>query len=98
MEQYQKMIVPYLDGSLSVADRAEFEAFVMTHPEFESQIRVKSEELNFLKGLIPAAIIGKETEISLENEIRDSIFHLLRKEPTSLWERIKYGWEDIVSR
>lgn len=95
---YQKKIIPYLDGSLSASDRAEFEAFVHTHPEFESQIRTKEEELNIVRSLIPAPIMARDAIDSLENEIRESVLNLLREEPRNLWGRVKDAWEEWLSR
>lgn len=95
---FQKKIIPYLDGTLSAEERAEFEAFVLTHPEFEGHIKTKEDEMNLLRSLIPAAMPGKETENSLDNEIRTSVYHLLKKEPANFWETMKNTWEDIVSR
>lgn len=95
---FKKQIISYLDGSLSPEERSEFEAFVATHPEFESDIRTKEDEVNLIKSMIPAAMMGKETEISLENEIRTSIFNLMRKERTGIWERISDSLEELLSR
>lgn len=95
---FKKQIISYLDGSLSAEERSEFEAFVATHPEFEADIRSKEDEVNLIKSLIPMALMGRETEISLENEIRASIFNLLRKERSSLWDKMVDAWEDLISR
>lgn len=95
---FKKQIISYLDGSLSAEERSEFEAFVATHPEFEADIRSKEDEVNLIKSLIPMALMGRETEISLENEIRASIFNLLRKERSSLWDKMADAWEDLISR
>lgn len=95
---YQKKIIPYLDGSLTASDRAEFEAYVHTHPEFESQIRTKEEELNIVRSLIPTPIIAKDALDSLENEIRESVLNLLREEPRNFWGRTKDAWEEWLSR
>lgn len=95
---FKKQIISYLDGSLSADERSEFEAFVATHPEFESDIRTKEDEVNLIKSLIPMAIMAKETETSLENEVRTSIFNLLRKERSSVWEKLKDSWEELLSR
>lgn len=95
---FKKQIISYLDGSLSAEERSEFEAFVATHPEFEADIRSKEDEVNLIKSLIPMALMGRETEISLENEIRASIFNLLRKERSNLWDKMVDAWEDLISR
>lgn len=95
---YQKKIIPYLDGSLSASERSEFEAYVHTHPEFESQIRTKEEELSLVRSLIPAPVIAKDALDSLENEIRESVLNLLREEPRNTWGRVKDAWEEWLSR
>lgn len=95
---YQKKIIPYLDGSLSASDRAEFEAYVHTHPEFESQIRSKEEELALVRSLIPAPVIARDQLDSLENELRESVLNLLREEPRDAWARFKDAWEEWLSR
>jgi hypothetical protein len=100
MEQniYSKKIIPYLDGSLSAPERAEFEAFVHTHPEFESQIRIKQDELAVVRSLIPAPIMARDSLDSLETEIRESVLNLLREEPRNLRGRIQDAWEEWLSR
>ena len=96
--KYQKKILGFLDGSLSADDKAEFEAYVRTHPEFETQIKKKEDEILFLKSLIPAGLMSKETAESLNNEMKLSIFNLLRQEPKNFMERVKSSWEDWVNR
>jgi hypothetical protein len=96
--KYQKKILGFLDGSLSTDDKAEFEAYVRTHPEFESQIKKKEDEILFLKSLIPAGLMSKETAESLNNEMKLSIFNLLRQEPKNFMERVKNTWEDWLNR
>lgn len=95
---YQKKIIPYLDGALTASDLSEFEAYVHTHPEFESQIRTKEEELNLVRSLIPTPIIARDSLDSLENEIRESVLNLLREEPRNFWGRMKDAWEEWLSR
>ncbi len=65
---YQKKIVPYLDGSLSKDEASEFEAFILTHPEFETQVKNKQQEIQLLKNLIPVARLSKESSETIENE------------------------------
>ena len=96
--KYQKKILGFLDGSLSADDKAEFEAYVRTHPEFETQIKKKEDEILFLKSLIPAGLMSKETADSLNNEMKLSIFNLLKQEPKNFMERVKNSWEDWVNR
>lgn len=95
---YSKKIVPYLDGSLSAEEQSEFEAFVLTHPEFEAQIKSKEEEIQLLKSLIPRATISDESSEALENEMRQSIFNLLKLEPKNFWGRVQNNWEDWINR
>ncbi len=95
---YQKKIVPYLDGSLSKSDASEFEAFVLTHPEFETQIKNKQQEIQLLKNLIPVALLSKDSAESLENEMRASIFNLLKEEPKGLWDSFRIKWEEWINR
>lgn len=96
--KYQKKILGYLDGSLSVEDKSEFEAYVRTNPDFEKQIRTKEDELSFLRNLIPAAVMTKETAESLNGEMKLSIFNLLKEEPRNLKDRLKNAWEEWINR
>lgn len=95
---YSKKIIPYLDGSLSASERSEFEAYVHTHPEFESQIRTKEDELAIVRSLIPTPLIAREALDALETEVRESIMNLLRDEPRNLRGKIKDTWEEWLSR
>lgn len=95
---YQKKIVPYLDGSLSKSEASEFEAFVLTHPEFETQIKNKQQEIQLLKNLIPVALLSKDSAESIENEMRASIFNLLKEEPKGLWDSFRIKWEEWINR
>lgn len=90
--------MPYLDGSLSAQEQSEFEAFVLTHPEFESQIKSKEEEVFLLKSLIPATALSYDANESLENEMKQSIFNLLLKEePRSFFGKVQDRWEEWIS-
>jgi hypothetical protein len=42
--------------------------------------------------------MSKETAESLNNEMKLSIFNLLRQEPKNFMERVKNSWEDWVNR
>ena len=95
---FQKKIVSYLDGSLSSDDKSEFEAFVRTHPEFEAQIKTKEDEISLLKSLIPVMTLSKESLESLKNEMKLSILNLLKEEPKSFMEKIKFSWEEWINR
>jgi anti-sigma-K factor RskA len=94
----QKKILGFLDGSLSIEEKSEFEAYVRTHPEFEAQIKKKEDELLFLKNLIPVPLMSKETAESLESEMKLSIFNLLKEEPKNLADRVRNSWEEWVNR
>jgi hypothetical protein len=95
---YQKKIIPYLDGSLSASEKAEFEAYVHTHPEFESQIKSKEDELSLIRSMIPTPVIARDQLDSLENEMRESVLNLLRDEPRNFMGRMKDAWEEWISR
>jgi glutathione peroxidase-family protein len=94
---FEKKIVPYLDGSLSKEETSEFEAFVLTHPEFEEKIKTKQEEIQQLKDMMPAARLALESKESLENEIKSSIYNLLKEEPKGLLDSIRIKWEEFVT-
>lgn len=96
--QFDKKIVPYLDGSLSQDEKAEFEAFVLTHPEFEGKIRSKKEEIELLMSLIPKASLSSEAMEGMENEIKASIFNLLKPEPKTFLEGLGLKWEEWINR
>lgn len=95
---YDKRIVPYLDGSLTQEETAEFEAFVLTHPEFEEKILNKKNEIELIRSMIPSMTMSPETQESLENEIRSSVFNLLKDEPKSLMDNLRLKWEEWTSR
>lgn len=95
---YQKKITSYIDGSLSADEKAEFEAFVRTHPEMEGQIKVKEDEQMLLRSLIPATLMSKETAESLDNEMKLSVFNLLKEEPKNFLDKMKNSWEEWLSR
>ena len=95
---YQKKITPYLDGSLSKDETSEFEAFVMTHPEFEIEIKQRQAEIQLLKNLIPATRLTKSSNDTLKSEMRSSIFHLLKEEPSGIFDSVRIKWEEWVNR
>lgn len=96
--KYTKKIIGYLDGSLSADEKAEFEAYVRTHPEFESVIQKKEAELSFLKELMPGTMMSAEIAESLDNEMKLSIYNLLKEEPKNFLEKVKFAWEEWISR
>lgn len=97
-QSYQKKIVPYLDGSLSKDEKAEFEAFVLTHPEFEEQINFKKNEIELLRNMIPNAQLSRESAETLEHEMKASVFNLLKEEPKGFFDSMRIKWEDFVNR
>lgn len=97
-QNFQKKIVPYLDGSLSKDEKAEFEAFVLTHPEFEAQINSKKNEIELLRNMIPNVTLSPEGQEQLENEMRASVFNLLKEEPQGLFDSLRIKWEEFVNR
>jgi anti-sigma factor RsiW len=98
INDYHKKIIPYLDGSLSHDERAEFEAYVQTHPDFEAEIRSKEEEITLIKSLIPPVAFSSETAESIENEIKQSAFHLLKEPPKNFFDSFKLKIEEWFSR
>ncbi len=97
-QTFQKKIVPYLDGSLSKDDRAEFEAFVLTHPEFETEINSKKNEIELLRSMIPVAQMSRETQETLESEMKASIYNLLKEEPQGMFDSLRIKWEEFRNR
>lgn len=97
-KSFEKKIIPYLDGSLSKDELQEFEAFVMTHPEFEAVINNKKAEVDLIKKLIPAAVLSQDAKASLEIEYKTSIMNLLKEEPQGLVDRIKLRLEEWSNR
>lgn len=95
---YQKKITSYIDGSLSADEKAEFEAFVRTHPEMEDQIKQKEDEQMLIKSLMPATLMSKETAESLENEMKLSVFNLLKEEPKNFMDKVKNSLEEWLNR
>lgn len=96
--QFEKKIIPYLDGSLSQDEVSEFEAFVLTHPEFESKIKNKKDEILLIKKMIPDVFLGPDTAQSIQNEMKASVFNLLREEPKSFADKMKMKWEEWLNR
>jgi hypothetical protein len=95
---FEKKIVPYLDGALSSEERSEFEAFVLTHPEFEEKIKNKKIEVELIQQMIPYGEMSKETLESIDHEFRTSIFNLLKEEPRSWTDHLKLKFEDWFNR
>jgi anti-sigma factor RsiW len=97
-KSFEKKITPYLDGSLSKEDTAEFEAFVHTHPEFEEKIQTKRHEIEVLKSYIPSAVLSAEARSGLEEELKASVYNLLKEEQKSLWDNLRIKWEEWLNR
>jgi anti-sigma-K factor RskA len=95
---YHKKITAYIDGSLSSEERSEFEAYVRTHPEFETLIEKKEQELSLLRSLIPAINPEPETQASIESEMKLSVFNLLKSEPKNFLDNIKNKFEEWSNR
>jgi anti-sigma factor RsiW len=97
-KSFEKKIVPYLDGSLSQDEKAEFEAFVLTHPEFESRIKTKQNEIQLLKDMMPAAQLSRESREALESEMKASVFNLLKEQPKGLFDSFRISWEEFRNK
>lgn len=95
---FDKRIVPYLDGSLSQEEANEFEAFVLTHPEYEEKIKSRRDEVELLRRMIPSVSLSPATQESLENEMRTSIFNLLKEEPRGILDQVRLKLEEWTSR
>jgi len=95
---YQKKILPYIDGTLNPGERADFEAYVATHPEFEALVKEKQQEVSFLRDLMPSVSLSPEAKESLESEIKQSIFNLLNEEPKNFMDKMKNRFEEWANR
>lgn len=95
---FQKKIIPYLDGSLSQEDLREFEAFVSTHPEFEAQIKVKQNEIDLIKNMIPSVEMSSETSALLDMELRSSIYNLVKEDSKNVLDSIRIKFEEWSNR
>lgn len=98
VRNYQKKITAYLDGSLTADERSEFEGFVATHPEFKSEIKAKEEEIVRLKKMIPDISLSPRAKESLEHELNQTIFNLLRPMPKNFLESLKNRFEEWTNR
>ena len=92
---YHKKIIPYLDGSLSQDEISEFEAFVMTHPEFDKLIQDKKEEIQLIKNFIPCAQLSQESRESLQSEFKASINNLLKEKSEGFWDKIRSRFQEL---
>lgn len=95
---YQNKIMPYLDGTLSLEERSEFEAFVNMHPEFKEEIKNKETEIALLRNLIPGPDFILRSYSGLQNEMKESVFNLLKEEPKSIWDSINSWLEEKFNR
>jgi anti-sigma-K factor RskA len=98
MISFDKKITAYLDGSLGAEETSEFEAFVLTHPEFEAKIKNKKDEIQLLKSMIPTASPSEDTLRTLETEIKSSVFNLLKQEPKSMFDSLRMKWEEWTNQ
>lgn len=94
VRNYQKKITAYLDGSLSPEERSEFEAFVATHPEFNGEVKAKEEQIRRIRELIPVLQLSVRARESLDTEIKQSVFNLLKPVPKNFWEGLKDRFEE----
>ncbi|MGE3611370.1 MAG: zf-HC2 domain-containing protein [Bacteriovoracaceae bacterium] len=97
-KKYQNKIAAYLDGTLSQEEKAEFEAFVRTHPEFENEIKNKENEISLIKSLIPHGEVFARSYQDLEKEMRSSVFNLLKEPQRSPWQKVNDWLEERFSR
>jgi hypothetical protein len=95
---YKKKMTAYIDGSLSPEEHSEFEAFLKTHPDIDAEMKSKRDELNIIKSFLPKVHLSHEVIESLESEMKESIFNLLKEEPKNFGERLKMSWEEWRNR
>jgi len=95
---FDKKIVPYLDGTLSSEERSEFEAFVLTNPEFEEKVKKKKVEVELIKQMIPSPEMPQDSLETVDREFRISIFNLLKEEPKTWTDHLKIKLEDWFNR
>lgn len=93
-KNYEKKVTAYIDGSLNAEEISEFEAFILTHPEIELQIKNKKNEIQLLKNMIPAFTPSKDSLESMEAEMKASIFNLLKEEPKGFFDNLRIKWEE----
>jgi len=86
---YQKKMTAYLDGTLSSAEKNEFEAYAAMNSDFSEVLNKKKEEFEFLKSIIPEAEMSEESMNSLKSEIKFSVDQLLSDEKPRMLERVK---------
>lgn len=97
-KQFEKKIVPYIDGSLAPDEVSEFEAFVSTNTDFQNLVQKKMEEVQILKDLIPKVNPDPQTIESLRTEVKASVFNLLKEEPTDFWDSLRLKFEELLTR
>jgi anti-sigma-K factor RskA len=95
---YSKKIISYIDGALTAEEKSEFEAFVQTHPEFEQKLSSKQSEFALIQSLIPKHEMNPELLESLENEMKQSAFDLLKSTSPNWSQRMKNFWEEWTNR
>jgi anti-sigma factor RsiW len=95
---YEKKITAYIDGSMEPAERTEFQAFIAIHPDFQIKIKAKEEEIEHLRSLIPVVEFTPRAQESIDYEIKQSVFNLLKRRPKNFWESLKDRYEEWISR
>lgn len=95
---YKRKMTSYIDGSLSPEESSEFEAFVSLHPEFQTEVEKKKQEIELLKQMMPQAELGPEELEALEEEMKTSIFNLVQEKPEGLFDSIRIKWENRFNR
>lgn len=95
---YKRKITSYIDGSLSPEESSEFEAFITLHPDFQTEVEKKKQEIELLKTMMPAAELSSEEQEALEEEMKTSIFNLIQEKPEGLFDSIRIKWENRFNR
>lgn len=95
---FNKNVTAFIDGSLHPQAQAEFEAFLRTHPEFITHIEAKQAELDYIKSFIPKAEFTRNIKETLNTEIKQSVFLLVRPKNANFFEKIKMSVEEWVNR
>ncbi len=97
-DAFDKRVGAYLEGSLSLKERSEFEAFVALNPQFKKKIEEKEFELEKLRQKIPTIVMSKNSREVLDSEIKESVFNLLRQTERSNLQKLKDFFEEKFSR
>jgi hypothetical protein len=68
------------------------------NPNLKEELRHKEKEVETILSFIPQVDLHKETLRTLERELKQSVFSLLRKKPKNLWENFKNRYEEWINR